>query len=188
MKHTWLLLALALNVNAYGQGSGPLHTHRGPLREHSPVAATRETASTSQTSILNTSTSLDSFFTAYMATYHVPGVAACIVKKGTVAWQGYYGYANLPQNIPVTDSTIFMLASISKTVTATALMQLYEDGRFRLDDSVNKYLPFPVQTRVTRVFQLHSECSHSYFFDTRQLECHALCGRRPLDAARHVSS
>jgi len=95
---------------------------------------------------LNSSSSLDSFFTAYMSTYHVPGIAACIIKNDSVFWEGYYGYANIALNIPVSDSTIFNLASISKTIMVTALMQLYEKGYFQLEDSINAYLPFPVRT------------------------------------------
>jgi len=95
---------------------------------------------------LNTSSSLDSFFTAYMTTYHVPGIAACIIKNDSIFWEGYYGYANIALNIPVTDSTIFNLASISKTIMVTALMQLYEKGYFQLEDTINAYLPFVVRT------------------------------------------
>jgi CubicO group peptidase (beta-lactamase class C family) len=76
----------------------------------------------------------------------VPGIAACIIKNDSVFWEGYYGYANIALNISVTDSTIFNLASISKTIMVTALMQLYEKGYFQLEDSINTYLPFPVRT------------------------------------------
>lgn len=60
-------------------------------------------------------------------------------------WEGYYGYANIALQDSVKASTIFMLASISKTVTASALMQLWEQGRFQLDDSINAYLPFSIR-------------------------------------------
>jgi CubicO group peptidase (beta-lactamase class C family) len=46
--------------------------------------------------------------------------------------------------VAVTDDTLFMLASISKTVTTVAVLQLWEQGRFGLDDDVNAYLPFRV--------------------------------------------
>lgn len=88
---------------------------------------------------------IDTLILAHMRTYHVPGIAACIVKQGRVAWEGYYGFANLPRGIPVGPDNSFMLASVSKTVTGTALMRLWEQGRFRLDDSINAYLPFPVR-------------------------------------------
>ena len=51
---------------------------------------------------------------------HVSGLAAVIISNDGIEWEGYYGLANRQADIPVTDSTIFMLASISKTVAATA--------------------------------------------------------------------
>ena len=87
------------------------------------------------------SAALDSFIVETMAEYHIPGLSACIVKDDEIMWTGSYGYADIEQNKEVTDSTIFLLASISKTFTATALMQLWEDGLFELDDDINDYLP-----------------------------------------------
>lgn len=88
---------------------------------------------------------VDSFIRATMDTAHIPGVAAWASKRGQVVWEGYYGYARLSDSMPVTDSTIFLVMSISKTVTATAVMQLWERGVFGLDDSINAYLPFSVR-------------------------------------------
>jgi CubicO group peptidase (beta-lactamase class C family) len=88
---------------------------------------------------------LDVIMTAFMQTNNVPGLAACIVKRDRIAWEGYYGLANIALKDSVKPSTVFLLASVSKTVTAAALMQLYERGRFKLDDSINAYLTFPVR-------------------------------------------
>jgi CubicO group peptidase (beta-lactamase class C family) len=124
--------------------SSILKQHDGALKASLLEPIMRATGPAHLASTLSMPAPLDSFFVKYMATYHIPGMAACIIKKNRVAWQGYYGFANLARNIPVSDSTIFFLASISKTVVATALMQLYEAGRFQLSDDVNKYLPFAV--------------------------------------------
>ncbi len=91
------------------------------------------------------SAGLDSFISAYMNQNHIPGVSACIVKQDSIIWTGNYGWAYINLNIPVCDSTLFQIASVSKTVTTAALMQLHERGRFELDDSINAYLPFPVR-------------------------------------------
>lgn len=90
------------------------------------------------------SAGLDSFIVAFMTFQNVPGLSTAIVKNGQVIWTAAYGYSYLHPLLPVTDSTLFMLASISKTVTGTALMQLYEQGSFDLDDPVSDYLPFAV--------------------------------------------
>ena len=87
---------------------------------------------------------IDDFIINEMYVNHILGLSASVVRYGNVLWTGSYGYANISQNLPVTDTTLFMLASISKTITATALMQLYEQGYFELDDPINDYLPFQV--------------------------------------------
>ena len=87
---------------------------------------------------------LDSFIVEKMDYYKIPGLAASIIKDGEIYWTGAYGFANIEDSIEVTDSTLFMLASTSKTVTGVALMQLWEKGLFDLDDDINNYLPFEV--------------------------------------------
>ncbi|UCE18970.1 MAG: serine hydrolase [Gemmatimonadota bacterium] len=87
---------------------------------------------------------LDSVIVVTMDEYHIPGMAACVVKDGRIVWNRAYGYAHVENNVEVSDATLFMLGSISKTFVATALMQLWEKGLFDLDDDVNDYLPFDV--------------------------------------------
>jgi CubicO group peptidase (beta-lactamase class C family) len=91
-----------------------------------------------------TSTPLDSFIVTFMDSFHIPGLSACVIKDGNIFWEGAYGIANFAQSRKVNNSTLFLIMSISKTITSTALMQLYEDGLFGLDDNINEYLPFNV--------------------------------------------
>lgn len=87
---------------------------------------------------------LDTNICEVMNDQHIPGVAACAVKDGEVVWMETYGYADLDQNISVTNDTIFMLGSLSKIVTGIAFMQLFERGLIGLDDDINDYLPYEV--------------------------------------------
>ncbi len=96
------------------------------------------------TSLLD-STGLDSFIVGTMDSQHIPGLSACIVKEGEILWSGHYGYANIEQGVEVGDSTLFMLASVSKTITGVAVMQLYEEGQFALECDINDYLSFNVE-------------------------------------------
>jgi CubicO group peptidase (beta-lactamase class C family) len=91
------------------------------------------------------SASLDSFIRVTMIDEYIPGIATWASKNGQVIWQQCYGWANLEDSVAVTDTTSFMLASISKTVTGTAIMQLWERGEFNLDDDINDHLPFAVR-------------------------------------------
>ena len=88
---------------------------------------------------------IDSYIELQMETNHIPGLSACIVKDGEIDWTGSYGQAIIEDRIEVTETTLFMLASISKTVTGIAVMQLWEDGLFDLDEDINVYLPFSVR-------------------------------------------
>src|SRR6188472_2981248 len=83
---------------------------------------------------------ISALITQKMTEYGVPGVAFGIVKNGQVTVKGF-GVTNLDDPQPITPDTIFALASISKTVTATAMMRLVEQGKVSLDDPVQKYLP-----------------------------------------------
>jgi CubicO group peptidase (beta-lactamase class C family) len=75
----------------------------------------------------------------------VPGLSAVIVKNGRVACTAVAGMANIEKNRPVEPETLFAWASVSKTVTAAAVMKLVDDGTIKLDDDINAYLPFPVR-------------------------------------------
>ena len=84
------------------------------------------------------------FIESTMQTHLIPGLSISIVKDQYIVWEKYFGYANIDEDIFVDENTMFILSSISKTITATALMQLFEDDLFMLDDDIDEYLPFDV--------------------------------------------
>jgi CubicO group peptidase (beta-lactamase class C family) len=89
-------------------------------------------------------TQLDSIINYNMSAYHIPGVHAAVLTDGNVVWSNSYGFAHIGQNRPVTDTTIFRMASISKTFVTSAAMIQWENGLLDLDADVNTYLPFSV--------------------------------------------
>lgn len=88
----------------------------------------------------------DIYINTLMKIGHKPSISAAIIHEDEVAWSKAYGYYDLEnQKQATTDTTLYLQASVSKTVTATALMQLYDQGLFDLDDDVNQYLPFELR-------------------------------------------
>lgn len=75
----------------------------------------------------------------------IPSVAACIVKNDQIVWKFAYGYANKEEGRLASDETIYLLASVSKPVVATAVMQLSEQGLIDLDEDIGQYLSFPLR-------------------------------------------
>ncbi|MEP7117155.1 MAG: serine hydrolase domain-containing protein [Acidobacteriota bacterium] len=74
----------------------------------------------------------------------VPGLSAALSVGEAVVWAQGFGHADLEQNVAVRPETVFRIASISKPITATAVMQLVERGLVSLEDPIQKYVPsFP---------------------------------------------
>ena len=92
-----------------------------------------------------TADSLTKSLDAIKNTYKIVGMSVTVVKSGTIRCTASVGKADISRNLSITDSTKYRIASISKTITATALMQLYEQGKFNLDDDVSRYLGFTLR-------------------------------------------
>jgi len=71
----------------------------------------------------------------------LPGCALQVAQKGKTIYEGYFGYSDIENKVPVTKDSIFRLASMSKIPLYTTMMMLYERGKFNLTDPVWKYLP-----------------------------------------------
>jgi len=85
---------------------------------------------------------LDQFLQKKMEKAGLLGLQAGKIEEGELVWTGSYGVKNVETQAPVNDSTLFMIASCSKPVTALALMILYDQGVIHLDEAIDNYLPF----------------------------------------------
>jgi serine beta-lactamase-like protein LACTB len=98
-------------------------------------------------------TQIEAAVSRFMASTHVPGVSVAVVENGDYEWASGFGFADLENNAPASEHTLFRLGSISKSLTATAAMELWERGRLDLDAPVQKYCPafpqkpWPITTR-----------------------------------------
>ena len=74
-----------------------------------------------------------------------PGFAAGLIRDRKLSWTWGYGFADVESSTPMTADTLLNVASVSKTVTATAVLQLVEQQRLGLDDDLNTHLGFSVR-------------------------------------------
>lgn len=77
-------------------------------------------------------------------TYHQrngPGIAVSVVRDGKIVYQRQDGFANLEYGIPISDSTVFHIASVSKQFTAFLALLLEEEGKLSLDNAISTYIP-----------------------------------------------
>ncbi len=70
----------------------------------------------------------------------IPGVSVALIAGDRVVWSSAYGYSNVWAQTPATPSTVYLIGSTFKTMSATALLQFMEQGKFQLDEPVSKYL------------------------------------------------
>lgn len=72
---------------------------------------------------------------------NTPGVAVTILKDGIPLYMKYVGMADLEQRIPISDSTVFHIASVSKQFTAFLALKLEQEGKLSMEDDLRKHLP-----------------------------------------------
>ena len=73
----------------------------------------------------------------------IPGLSMAVIQDGEILWSGTFGVRSRETNEPVDENTIFEAASLTKTVTAVAVLKLVERGVVDLDTPLSEYLPYP---------------------------------------------
>lgn len=82
-----------------------------------------------------------------------PGISVAVMAQGRLAFSQGVGFADLENMVPANGSTVYNIGSVSKTLTAVAVLQLVEQGKVRLEDPIQKYVPsfpekgFPITIR-----------------------------------------
>jgi CubicO group peptidase (beta-lactamase class C family) len=132
---------------------------------------------------------VDGLFRALVSGAQIPGAAVAIIQDGAVTHKAGYGYADIRTRTPVDpDITRFRVASVSKLVTATAVMQLVEQGSVDLNADINTYLTafriggdYPVPVTIANLL------THTGGFDDRYLGMAAPMGAPPETLAQHLA-
>ncbi|MCB9134733.1 MAG: beta-lactamase family protein [Anaerolineales bacterium] len=128
---------------------------------------------------------LDTFFTERMASAHIPGATIVVVKDRQILLTKGYGVANVENQTPVEPAqTIFRAGSVSKLFTATAIMQLVEQGKIDLNAPVSDYLPeIDLESNYDQPVTVINLLTHTGGFDEQLTGMGALTpdGLIPLD-------
>lgn len=84
---------------------------------------------------------IDNFLQDYVNKKWIPGAVVLVARNGKVVYHKAFGYADVESGAALKKDHIFRIASQSKAITSLAVMMLFEEGKFQLDDAVSKYLP-----------------------------------------------
>jgi CubicO group peptidase (beta-lactamase class C family) len=88
-------------------------------------------------------------------------MSVVVIRKNHFRWAGVFGYARLDKDTPADTGTIYRIASITKVFTATLLMQMVEEGKVRLDDPAENYVPEVKSIPGYSKFTLRELASHT---------------------------
>jgi CubicO group peptidase (beta-lactamase class C family) len=163
----WLatIFAVVADVRAQGPAPSPLISLPSPP----PAAVPAPSPQTSPAPALtkqDLETFLDGLIPSQLQTRNIAGAVVSVVKDGQVLFQKGYGYADLDAKKPViADQTLFRPGSISKLFTATAVMQLVEQGKLDLDRDVNEYLDFSIPKTYPEPVTLRRLLTHTAGFE-----------------------
>ena len=95
---------------------------------------------------------LDSGMSDWVKKKWINGSVALIVRKGKIVFDKAYGYNDVDTKMPLDKNGIFRIASQTKAVTTVAVMMLWEEGKFSLDDPVSKFIPSFANEKVLKTF------------------------------------
>jgi CubicO group peptidase (beta-lactamase class C family) len=99
---------------------------------------------------------------------NIPGVVALVARFGKIVYWKAFGMADNQEKRPLKEDDIFRIASMSKAVTSTAVMMLWEEGKFQLEDPVSKYIPEFRNPQVLKSFQ-YSDTSYTTVAANREI-------------------
>jgi CubicO group peptidase (beta-lactamase class C family) len=85
---------------------------------------------------------LDSWIASQIEYQLLPGLSIAVLYGNDLVWSKAFGFADIQKKTPMTTESVFRIASITKTFTCTAIMQLRDQGKLRIDDPVVKHLPW----------------------------------------------
>lgn len=103
---------------------------------------------------------IDQMLDQTLADNQVPGLVALIVKDGKIVYHEAKGLSDVSSGTKMAKDQIFRIASQSKAITSTAVMMLWEEGKFKLDDPISKYIPEFEKPQILAGFR---EGDSSYF-------------------------
>lgn len=143
------ILLLALSITASSQTKSIQNSP--PLSEASPESVGMSTERLAR---------IDAMCEKAVSEGNIPGAVALVARNGKIVYWKAFGMADNQSGRSLKKDDIFRIASMSKAITSTAVMMLWEEGKFKLDDPISKYIPEFKNPQVLKSFK-YSDVSYT---------------------------
>lgn len=157
MKSIFMFFLLAISITIYAQTQSIIHSPQ--LKEVSPEKAGMSAERLAR---------IDAMCEKAVSERDIAGVVALVARHGKIVYWKAFGMADNQNGRVLKRDDIFRIASMSKAITSTAVMMLWEEGKFQLDDPVSKYIPEFKNPQVLKSFQ-YSDTSYTTVPASREI-------------------
>ena len=159
------IFTAVVSTNAQGPAPSPLISLPSPPPAQVPAAPPQTTPAPALTK-QDFEAFLDALIPSQLQNRNIAGAVVSVVRDGQILFQKGYGFADFEAKKPILpDQTLFRPGSISKLFTATAVMQLVEQGKLDLDRDVNEYLDFAIPQTYPEPVTLRRLLTHTAGFE-----------------------
>jgi CubicO group peptidase (beta-lactamase class C family) len=148
MKQLFTILFTIITLTGYAQTKSIKKSP--PLAESSPASVGMSSERLSL---------IDDLLSESVKDGDIPGAVALVARNGKIVYHKSFGMADNASGRSMKNDDIFRIASQTKAITSTAVMMLWEEGKFKLDDPISKYIP---EFKNTRVLDTFSESDSTY--------------------------
>ena len=157
MKRSLLFIFIALSLNTFAQTKSIKKSP--PLTPASPESVDMSTERLGR---------IDAMLRQAVKEGQVPGVVALVARRGKIVFHEAYGMADNQAGKAMKKDAIFRIASQSKAITSVGVMMLWEEGRFKLDDPISKYIPEFKNPQVLKSFS-YKDTSYTTVHASREI-------------------
>ncbi|MEA3461896.1 MAG: serine hydrolase domain-containing protein, partial [Bacteroidota bacterium] len=131
-------------------------TQQGSLENSSTlIESTAAAAGMSESRLMR----IDAMLNEAIEQDQIPGAVALVARNGEIVYHKAFGMADVEANRSLQRDDIFRIASQTKAITSTAVMMLWEEGKFRLDDPISKFIP---EFKNAGIFESLNEADSSF--------------------------
>lgn len=148
VKFTVGTVLLSLSTSVFSKVSGPAHARSAPASNSQLLPAARSAADVGFDA--QRLARLDAFVRTSVDQGRFPGVMTLVARHGKIVAFRSYGMADIATGRPLAKDAIFRIYSMTKPITAVAMMMLFEEGKWKLDDPVSKFIPEFAHLKVVK--------------------------------------
>lgn len=126
-----------------------------------PVVITAQTKQIQQ--------SVNKLLSSYLTIANIPGMSVCVAQDGKVLYSNSFGFSDLANKIPASDSSLYRIGSVTKLFTASTFVKLIEKGDLKAEDFIVSYVNVPKNLMVIKLGQLAAHTSGIRHYGTHEI-------------------